>query len=252
LALYGDTLTFAREFTTTRARTATGAGGTAIDRLGPVEQAATEGNEMQKRTLRLTRGKVLRRVGIAAFATVALTLAFGPLGTHRALAQMMGMGGGTHMHGANGTGHDEVNMPGLRGLDATPEESADLATMFRNFERITREVANLPNGIRTVTYSRDPDLMATVVTHVVGMINRVDEGRDPKIIIQSPTLDILFARRDRIVTEISTTDAGIVVFQTSNDPEVVAALHTHAAEVSDMVDRGMQAVHEAMMKRAGN
>ena len=40
--------------------------------------------------------------------------------------------------------------------------------------------------------------------------------------------------------------------QTSDDPELVAALHTHAAEVSDMAARGMQAVHEMMMRRAGN
>ena len=205
---------------------------------------------MQKPTLGMARGKIWRGAGIAALAVIALTLAFGPVGTHHALAQMTG--GGMQMHDANGTDHDEVTLPGLRGLDATPEESADLATMFRNFQRITREVTNLPNGIRTVTYSEDPDLMATVVGHVVGMIGRVEEGRDPKIFIQSPTLDILFARRDRIVTEIDTTDAGIVVTQTSDDPEVVAALHTHAGEVSDMVDRGMQAVHEAMMKRAGN
>ena len=30
-------------------------------------------------------------------------------------------------------------------------------------------------------------------------------------------------------------------------PELVAALHTHAAEVSDMAKRGMMAVHERMM-----
>ncbi|MEZ5799358.1 MAG: hypothetical protein R3D29_01200 [Nitratireductor sp.] len=47
-------------------------------------------------------------------------------------------------------------------------------------------------------------------------------------------------------------DEGIVVVQTSDDPEVVAALHTHAAEVSAMAERGMQAVHEMMMKRMGN
>jgi hypothetical protein len=31
----------------------------------------------------------------------------------------------------------------------------------------------------------------------------------------------------------------------------VTALQTHAAEVSDMAARGMQAVHEMMMKRGG-
>ena len=46
------------------------------------------------------------------------------------------------------------------------------------------------------------------------------------------------------------TDEGIVVVQTSDDPDVVKALQTHAGEVSDMVERGMEAVHESMMKRA--
>ena len=53
-------------------------------------------------------------------------------------------------------------------------------------------------------------------------------------------------------SQIDVTDEGIVVVRTSTDPEVVAALHIHAAEISDMADRGMQAVHEAMMQRAGN
>ncbi len=170
-------------------------------------------------------------------------------GMHHGMGQ--GMGFVPH-HGTDGTGHDEVNMPGLRGLDATEEESAELATMFRNFPKIEREVTNLPNGIRTLTYSKDEELMAVIASHVTGMITRVQEGRDPKVFIQSPTLDILFERRERIETGIEMTDEGIVVTQTSDDPEVVAALHTHAGEVSDMAARGMQAVHEMMMERAGN
>ena len=94
--------------------------------------------------------------------------------------------------------------------------------------------------------------MAVIASHVVGMINRVEEGRDPQIFIQSPTLDIFFERRDRIETQIEMTDRGIEIVQTSDDPEVVAALHKHAGEVSAMADRGMAAVHEMMMERAGN
>jgi hypothetical protein len=155
-------------------------------------------------------------------------------------------------HGADGTGHDMVNMPGLRGLHATPRESKEMAIMFRNFRGISREVTNLPNGIRTITFSADEDVMAVVASHVVGMIQRVEQGHDPKVIIQSPTLDILFERRETISTGIDMTDDGIVVIQTSDDPEVVAALHKHAGEVSAMVDRGMEAVHEMMMERQGN
>ncbi len=186
-----------------------------------------------------------------ALPVVALSLALALPAAVTAQMTGQGMGHGMH-HGADGTGHDMVNMPGLRGLDATPEESAELARMFQGFQDITRSVTNLPDGIRTVTRSDDPDLMATILSHVMGMIMRVEEGRDPKVFIQSPTLDIIFERADSILTTIDVTDEGVIVTQTSDDPDVVAALHTHAAEVSAMVDRGMQAVHEMMMARAGN
>lgn len=158
------------------------------------------------------------------------------------------MSGSNHMHGADGTGHDEVNMPGLRGANATPEESAELAAMFRNFKTITRDVTNLPNGIRTVTRSSDENVMDQLVSHIFGMIGRVEDKDDPQIIIQSRTLDIFFERGDGIETEIELTDKGIVVIQTSEDPELIAALQKHAAKVTDLADRGMAAVHEKMMQ----
>jgi hypothetical protein len=42
---------------------------------------------------------------------------------------------------------------------------------------------------------------------------------------------------------------GIAVVQTSDDPQTVAALQKHASEVSDFVQKGMTALHTAMMKR---
>ncbi len=185
--------------------------------------------------------KLTRRRAVAAAIGAMI-----PMG---ALAQGMGgmHGMGAH-HGADGTGHDEVNMPGLRGLDASAEESRELAVMFQNFQSIERSVENLPDGIRSVTYSAVPEVMDTIVSHVVGMIARVEEARDPQVFIQSPTLDIFFERGDMIETEIEVGEEGIVVTQRSADPELVAALHTHAGEVSDMAERGMQAVHERMMR----
>lgn len=184
-------------------------------------------------------------------AVLALALA-AALPLTPALAQHQGGGmhmPGGHMHGADGTGHDEVTMPGLRGLDATPEESAELMALFRNFPALTREVTLLDDGIRAETSSDIPELAAILVSHVAGMLQRVEEGRDPQVFIQSPTLDILFERRATISTEVETTETGVIVTQTSTDPEVVAALQTHAAEVSDMAARGMQAVHERMMRQ---
>ena len=159
-------------------------------------------------------------------------------------------GGGMHGHGADGTGHDMQNMPGLQGENVTEGETADLATMFRTFPEIDREVTNLPNGIRAVTRSDNPQVKDAIVRHVIDMIARVEAGDDPKVFIQSPTLDIFFERYEALTTEVEVTDDGVIVTQTSDDPELVAAMHIHAAEVSAMADQGMQAVHQMMMERA--
>jgi hypothetical protein len=81
-------------------------------------------------------------VGFAA-VLLAMVVGFG-------FAQMRGHA--QHAHGA-GHQHDMVNMPGLKGRDATAEESEELAVMFNRFEEISRSVENLPNGIRTVTFA---------------------------------------------------------------------------------------------------
>ncbi|PWJ20549.1 hypothetical protein [Jannaschia seohaensis] len=185
----------------------------------------------------------------AAFAT---TLGVAGLA---GLSLAQGMHGPAHgsghgfVHGHGFGMHDETNMPGLRGENATQQESAELAVMFRNFDTITREVENLPNGIRTVTRSSDPEVMDVLVSHAVGMIDRVGRKDDPKIFIQSPTLDVFFLRGDEIRSEVEVTDEGLVVIQTSDNPVMVEALQVHAAEVTDMADRGMAAVHDMMMQQ---
>lgn len=144
--------------------------------------------------------------------------------------------------------HDMVNMPGLQGVDTTEVEISDLKTIFIHHRKIKRTVENLPNGIRTVTETEDDDLRDSIITHVAFMVTRLEEGRNPKVIIQSPTLDLLFDKYDEIETTIEMTALGIEVIQTSANGEVVALLQQHAAEVSDLSERGMQAVHERMMQ----
>jgi uncharacterized protein YdcH (DUF465 family) len=142
--------------------------------------------------------------------------------------------------------HDESTMPGLQGKDTTETETADLRRIFQQHMDIDRRVTNLANGISTLTVSENPEVRAAIVSHVSMMVTRLAEGRNPEVIIQSPTLDALFDLHDEIETEIEVTDTGVTVIQTSSNPEVVKLLQTHAAEVSDMSERGMAAVHERM------
>ena len=170
-------------------------------------------------------------------------------------------GGGHHSGDASSSGHaqhdvgkhhggkhehDEINMPGLQGKDTTDQEVNDLKEIFRSHEGISRRVTNVQNGIVTTTEAEDASLREAIVSHVSMMVTRLQEGRNPEVIIQSPTLDALFEFYDEIDTEIETTELGVKVIQTSSNPTVVRLLQTHAAEVSDMANRGMEAVHERM------
>lgn len=157
------------------------------------------------------------------------------------------MGHKKHKHGHGHSEHDEVNMPGLQGIDTTEAEVNDLKTIFKNHKEIKRTVTNLDNGIKTETYSDKEEIRVAIVNHVTLMVTRIQENRNPKVMIQSPTLDKLFNNFDKIETSIELTDTGIAVIQTSEDPKVVKLLQTHASEINDMVEKGMQAIHDRMM-----
>ena len=152
-----------------------------------------------------------------------------------------------HKHGHGHGEHDEINMPGLQGIDTTQTEVDDLKTIFKNHKEIKRTVINLDNGIKTETYSDDAEIRDAIVNHVTLMVTRIQENRNPKVMIQSPTLDKLFNNYEKIETSIELTDTGIAVIQTSEDPKVVELLQTHASEINDMVEKGMRAIHERMM-----
>ena len=186
---------------------------------------------------------------IAVFGLGALAMWFAPhmLNGSHDYAEQMKAHHGSSEEGQVNHSHDEVNMPGLQGKDTTENEVDDLKTIFKNHKQITRTVENISNGITTTTETTDDKLRDALVSHVVAMVARLEEKRDPKIIIQSPTLDKLFAESDAIQTNITMTELGIVVTQTSTNPIVVKTLQTHAAEVSDMARRGMEAVHERML-----
>ena len=142
--------------------------------------------------------------------------------------------------------HDEMTMPGLVGTDTTETVIDDLRTIFQQHIEIERRVTNLPNGISTVTASENPTVRAAIVSHVSNMVTRLAEGRNPEVMIQSPTLYALFEFHKEIETEIQVTDTGIDVVQTSSNPEVVKLLQAHVTKVSDMSERDMAAVHERM------
>ena len=159
---------------------------------------------------------------------------------------MQGMGPGAMGPGMMGPG-----MMGTAHDPATREQLRVIHTLFVDHDRIKRTVTNLPNGIRTVTESDDPQIAALLKTHVGDMMKRVGAGDDPGLPIESDALHAIFRDKDKIHTNVETTANGVVVVQTSDDAKVVAELQQHAAQVTDFADQGMAALHTAMMNRFG-
>lgn len=172
-------------------------------------------------------------IAIGTYAFKASSHEFGP---RFGMRFMHGMGPGM-MGGA----HDAATMLQLR----------DIHTLLINHDRIRRTVTNLPNGIRTVTESDDPEIAALIKKHVAQMGERVKAGDDPGLPIESDDLHAIFRNKDKINTAYEQTDKGVVVMQTSDDAATVAALQKHATEVSDLVQDGMAAMRAAMMRNSG-
>src|SRR5450756_867345 len=205
--------------------------------------------------------KVLVIGGIAAAVLLVGGWALAQSADHGP-GRMHGMGMGMHGQmgpgmrgqmgsGMMGRGPGMMGMMGMMGGSATMAERAGIHGLLFNHDRIKRTVTNLPDGIRTVTESDDPEVAATIKKHVADMGTRIEQGRDPGLPIESPALHSIFRDKDKIKTAYETTEKGIIVVQTSTDATAVKALQDHAAEVTDLAQRGMVAAHEAMMKNGG-
>ena len=201
----------------------------------------------------------MRRSSKIAIGVIA-SLGFG-LAVAVALAQSGGMEPG--MMGGMGRGmmHGMDHGPGAGGHGAmagpvgmlTRQDSGSAADMgvamnlVHDNAKIRRTVTNLPDGIRTVTESDDPQVAQAIKAHVASMSQRLKDGREFNIF--SPTLPVLFENRDKIQSVVEATEKGSIVTRTSTDARVVAALQGHAAEVTELVQEGPVAMMRGMRSR---
>jgi hypothetical protein len=182
------------------------------------------------------------KIAVAAIASLGLGAAVAA-----ALAHPGGMGPGMmHGMGPGGMGPGMMRGPMAAGVQHDEAFRADMGLvhdMLTNHEGIKRTVTNLPNGIRTVTESADPELAQTIKVHVASMQQRLKDGREFNLF--SPTIPVLFENRDKIRTAVDYAEKGVIVTQTSDDAQVVAALQEHAVEVSELARDGMAAMMRA-------
>lgn len=110
--------------------------------------------------------------------------------------------------------------------------------LLMNHARIQRSVEDIPGGVRTVTTSEDPEVAELIRAHVWRMKERMEQGEP--IRQMDPLFRELFRRRAQIRIEVQDTPRGVIVTETSADPQVVLLIRQHAHRaVSEFVERGM-------------
>lgn len=180
----------------------------------------------------MTYSRLLLTATLAAAAWSAPAIAQGG---------MMGRGMGGGMGGGMMGRGDSTNQAVMRVVHE----------LVMNHDKLRRTVTNLPNGIRTVTESDDSTMAALIKKHVATTGEFVTKGYDPNLPMASPALHGVLQNGTRIVRQTEITAKGVILVETSDDPATVKLLQTHAAEVTDLVKRGREAMHENMMKRRG-
>ena len=123
--------------------------------------------------------------------------------------------------------------------------------LMMNHEKLRRTVTTLPNGVRTVTESDDSVMVVQLRQHVATTGVLVEKSQDLDVPPASPTLRRLLQRGASITRIVEHTAKGVAVTETSTDSVTVSLLQAHAAEVTELVTRGMAAMHENMMRRRG-
>jgi uncharacterized protein YdcH (DUF465 family) len=119
------------------------------------------------------------------------------------------------------------------------EDMRPIREMLMNHEQIERRVEDLNNGVKTWTTSDDPEIAAAIQTHVRQMKERMEEKKP--IRQMDPLFREIFKHADKIEMQIENIENGVVVLETSNDPEVVKLIQQHANRaVSEFAEQGMQ------------
>jgi hypothetical protein len=141
---------------------------------------------------------------------------------------------------------------GMMGMSHDPAMTSRMSLIHDlvvNHDRITRTVTNLPDGIRTVTESDDPRIALGIKEHVRTTAQAISDAKDHSLPMASAALRTIIENAALIQTRTDTTAKGVIVVQTSSDSATVVALQQHAAEVSELVKGGMEALRKAMMGR---
>jgi SAM-dependent methyltransferase len=130
-----------------------------------------------------------------------------------------------------------------RGLGAAMRADQDVFHyLLGRHADIRRTVTRTVNGVETLTESDQSEVAKKIQEHVAAMHKRVQEGRGLRY--WDDLFAAIFQRHASIKMSVESTDKGVRVKETSDDPLVVALIQAHADVVSLFVARGYEEAHQ--------
>jgi hypothetical protein len=174
--------------------------------------------------------------------------------SRRATRVALGTGAGAIAVGHVLRGARRWLAPGIRlvdhnGMGVDAMDMSRYMEVFNRHSELTRTVEEIPGGVRTVTQSNSPDLVAQLQAHVSSMYSHVDEGAE--VMCMSGSLPTLFSRASDYRRQLTFITNGVMAEETADDPVLMQAIRAHAQEVTGFVRDGMPPMMRAMMGGAG-
>jgi len=157
----------------------------------------------------------------------------------------LGLAGGYLLRDAlKSVGGSGMMGSGMMG-SATQADMSSYTKLFDRHTELRRTVEAIDGGVRTTTESDAPDLIALLQAHVSSMYTHLSQHAE--VTCMSSSLPTLFRNSTGYQRDLTFTSKGVVVTETSSDPELASAIRQHAQEVSGFVRDGMPAMMQGMM-----
>jgi len=143
----------------------------------------------------------------------------------------------------NGAMRGSMMSGGMMG-SATTADMSTYTELFDRHRELRRRVEPIPGGVRTITESDSPELVAQLQAHVASMYKHLQQGAE--VSCMSASLPTLFRNAKRYRRTLTLTPKGVAVIETTRDPRLADAIREHAHEVTGFVREGMPAMMRGM------
>ncbi|HUX81480.1 MAG TPA: hypothetical protein VMV35_01440 [Halothiobacillus sp.] len=127
-----------------------------------------------------------------------------------------------------------------RGSDeAHRRDEALYVRLLADHGALKRVTERLPNGIRALTTSENPELVQVLQAHATGMEQRFGQGR--AIRSWDPLFSALFEYRDALSVTLRNIPDGVETLMTADDPKLVELIHCNDLTLHQFVQHGVEA-----------